>query len=96
MKKLFFSLVALTAFSFTTMANEISEIKEKPSSEKKAIEKPSVETVNLAKPVSYKSETPCFDLYRSTYLYLRDMGFTHQQSNSLALSVHANCVKQTY
>lgn len=125
MKKITFSLVVVTAFSFSSMANDISELREKITPEKNLLEKIEFPVqdktlfdtgVNLdiskfckksilkIKPVLVNkvmtnaglSDTPCYDIFIRTYYYLISMGFTISQSRSLALTVHANCILETY
>jgi len=81
MKKVFFSAVALVAFSFAGMANEIVETKIK------SIQKENVEQV---------SETPCYDQYVKDKKALKAAGFSENTSEAIANSDFEDCLEITY
>lgn len=90
MKKIFFSLVAFTTFSFTSFANDISEVKKKNEFEK------SVLPINQVSSIGLINGNTCYDRYVGVYVYLLNMGFTREQSAHWALIVYSDCIKSTY
>lgn len=76
MQKMIFSAVALVAFSFAGMANEIEEKK----IELKPIEK---EYANILK--------PCYAVYLDTYQSAIDNGANETQAGNVAWAAYSSC-----
>lgn len=76
MKKVFFSAVALVAFSFAGMANEIEEEKV----ETKTFEK---EATTILK--------PCYAVYLDTYQSAVDNGANDTQAGNVAWAAYSSC-----
>ncbi len=81
MKKVFFSAVALVAFSFAGMANEIEE------------KKVEVKTIEIKK----ISDTPCADMWSKDVEFLMDeFGASLDTAMALADNAFEKCLEDMY
>jgi hypothetical protein len=79
MKKVFFSVIALVAFSFAGMANEIEE------------KKVEVETTKNQK-VEVETKQDCRLAKFQAYVDSRSEGFSHDDASGLSYSVYFLCM----
>jgi uncharacterized lipoprotein NlpE involved in copper resistance len=83
MKKMIFSAVALVAFSFAGMANEIEEKKV----EIKTIEMETVKTVDT------ESSNDCRLARFQAYVAASSVGFSHSEASGMSYSVYFMCLR---
>ncbi len=80
MKKVFFSAIALVAFSFAGMANEIEEKKLK------------VETIKFEKIENESINMDCRLAKFQAYVDARSAGFDHDFASSASYSIYFTCM----
>ena len=86
MKKFMFSAVALVAFSFAGMANEIEE--------KKVVEE---KTTTVIEKVEEISDTPCADAAGALQDFMMEhMNLTFSQAWRLSEIAFQHCIRNTY
>lgn len=86
MRKLFFTAIALVAFSGVSMANTINDESTKDllnDDQLKVLTSEKVETVALAS---------CSAVWGQTRIYAVNQGFTIEQANCIAMAAYLNCV----
>jgi hypothetical protein len=85
MKKLFFSAVALVAFSSVSMANTVNENKNENFVVKEQIN--SVNSLNESTGI-----TPCQGVFSSVRLYAKNQGLSDSISTCIALAAYIECL----